>query len=73
MKMWRTLCIAQGMESSALLDAFLVLILARGILAPDSSILVLFVWLLLLVSHWHPEQVIEISVWLRTRDNLLPT
>lgn len=73
MKMWRMLCLARGMESSALPDAFLVLTLARGVLAPHSSILVLFMWLLLLGSHWHPEQVIEISIWLRTRDNLLPT
>lgn len=72
-KMWRALCIALGMGSSALPDAFLVLTLARGVLAPNSSILVFFMWLLLLVSHWHPEQVTEISIWLRTRENLLPT
>lgn len=73
MKMWRMLLMAWGMENSALPDAFLVLTLARGVLAPNSSVLVLFMWLLLPVSHWHPEQVIEISIWLRTRDNLLPT
>lgn len=73
MEMWRTLCITRSMETSALPDAFLVLALVRRVLAPNSSILVLFMWLLLLVSHWHPEQVIEISIWLRTRDNLLPT
>lgn len=73
MRMRRTLCLGQSMARSALPGAFCVLTLVRGVLAPNSSILLLFMWLLFCVSHWHPGQVIENRIWLRTRDNLLPT
>jgi len=42
-------------------------------LAPNSSILLLFMWLLFCVSHGHPGQVTESRIWLRTRGNLLLT
>ncbi|KAJ7411306.1 hypothetical protein WISP_103247 [Willisornis vidua] len=55
MRMQRMLCIALGMASSGLPGASRVLTLVRGVLAPNSSIL-MFMWLLFCLSHWHPGQ-----------------